>query len=94
MDIIKHRRSDFQVSERLAQLFDGYHSISELWIKNIKVNPDCDDITDLDHTIPICRNCYNQWGNIAFFFENCKQMRGYGAIDPPFDALGKFKFAE
>ena len=95
MDILQHKRSEFESDVRLAQLFDGYHSLSQLWIKNVKRNPD-KSITKFepDYVIPICNKCDEQWGNICYFFENSKQMRGYGAIDPPYDALGKYKFAE
>ena len=94
LDLLKNRRSSFESDVRLDNLFSGYHSLSQLWIKNHKRNPNCNDRLKFDYTIPICDKCDKQWGDICQFFENCKQMRGYGAINPPFDALGKFKFAE
>lgn len=95
MDIIKHGRSQFEISVRLDNLFSGYHSLSQLWILNHKRNPKCSDRLKIDYTIPICDKCDHQWGSICFYFENCKQMLGYGVIGTPlFNCLGKSMFAE
>lgn len=76
------------------ELFDGYASMYDLWIKNIKRNPDCNDRTKFEYTIPICQKCYEQWEGILYFFENSKQcaklFKYYG--NAPFQ-IGKNEFS-
>jgi len=85
VDLCKHQHSQFEIDVRLAHLFSGYHTIRQLWCTNYKFYP------HYKQPIPICPKCDKQWGTIAYYFENCKQMRSYGAFDPPFDLKGKFE---
>ena len=95
MDLCKHGRSQFEIDVRLDNLFSGYHSLSQLWIKNHKRNPNCNDVKKFEYTIPICDKCDHQWGSICFYFENCRQMLSYGLIGTPsFDLFDKSMFAE
>lgn len=83
LDLCEHQRSEAEISHRFTQLFDGYHTLSDLWTKNIKRNPNCNDISNFEYTIPICDKCDHQWGSICYYFENCREMLGYGLIGTP-----------